>query len=243
MLNDGGQATGRRFSLSVRGKSLGEQSEEAKLPEGWHNYYTEKRITHQWLQVHLMRDLAVRHVVEIGPHLGVVSALLATAGYRVTTVDIEARGAGIGVERHITADIRQVGAGDLPADADVLLCCETLEHIPWADTGAVLNNLAATKIPWLVLSVPYEGTQIGLQFYWNRYTSRRRSFFRKLRGLKPFPATDPHDWHTHKWEIGYKGYSVETLEAHLCAHGWQPERRDFTDGCRSIFLVCRNSTT
>lgn len=33
----------------------------------WHAYYTEKRITHQWLQVHLLRDLPVRRVVEIGP--------------------------------------------------------------------------------------------------------------------------------------------------------------------------------
>lgn len=220
---------------------MGEQSEEAKLPEGWHNYYTEKRITHQWLQVHLMRDLPVKHVVEIGPHLGVVSAMLATAGYRVTTVDIEARAAGIGVERHITADIRALDAAELPKDADALLCCETLEHIPWAETGAVLDKLAATGIKYLILSVPYEGTQIGFSLYWNRYTARRRSFFRKFRSLKDFPKTDPADWHTHKWEIGFKGYSVETLEAHMRRHGWAPERRDFTDGCRSIFLVCRNT--
>ncbi|MSP67281.1 MAG: hypothetical protein EXQ96_04110 [Alphaproteobacteria bacterium] len=52
----------------------------AQHTRAWHAYYTEKRIVHQWLQVRLLRDLPVQSVIEIGPHLGVVTALLASAG-------------------------------------------------------------------------------------------------------------------------------------------------------------------
>ncbi|MBT7294091.1 MAG: hypothetical protein HN838_16330, partial [Rhodospirillaceae bacterium] len=31
----------------------------------WHEYYSEKRITHQWLQVDLLKSLPVHSVLEI----------------------------------------------------------------------------------------------------------------------------------------------------------------------------------
>lgn len=166
--------------------------------------------------------------------------MLANAGYEVTTLDIENRSPGIGAKAHIAADLRELDPATLP-EADALICCETLEHIAWDAIDDVLRRLARSRIPWLILSVPFEGTQIGLKLYANRYTVRRSSFFRKFRFLKRFQPASETEWEPHKWEIGYRGYTVEGLKEKLALAGWHAERQDFTDGCRSVFLVCRNA--
>ena len=54
----------------------------------WFRYYSEKRIGHQWFQLHLLDGLTVQSVLEVGPNLGLVSALLVNAGFTVTTMDM-----------------------------------------------------------------------------------------------------------------------------------------------------------
>jgi len=53
----------------------------------WFRYYSDKRTGQQWFQVHLLQGLAVQQVLEVGPNLGPVWALLANAGFAVTTMD------------------------------------------------------------------------------------------------------------------------------------------------------------
>ena len=68
--------------------TLDELTEPAERRREWFRYYSEKRITHQWFQVHLLEGLAgVERVLEIGAHLGLVTALLDNAGFEVTTLD------------------------------------------------------------------------------------------------------------------------------------------------------------
>ncbi len=205
----------------------------------WHAYYTEKRIVHQWFQVDLLKDLVVQKVLEVGPHFGLVSAMLANAGYEVTTLDIAPDPPEPGVTRHICADIRTVRPEQM-AGHDAILCCETLEHIPWEDVSAVLSRFAASAVPWLIVSVPYQAFQLGFTLYLNRYVWRKRSFLKKFRFLSSFPAPPDDAWQHHKWEIGYKGRSVPRFRDMLTGAGYEILRQDFTSGCRSIFLVCRN---
>ncbi len=210
----------------------------------WHAYYTEKRIVHQWFQVDLMKELDVQRVLEVGPYFGLVSAMLANAGYEVTTLDITPEPPGPGVARHIRADIRKVRPEQL-AGHDVILCCETLEHIPWIEAGQTLSRFAASAVPWLIVSVPYQGFQFGFSLYLNRYLWRKQSFFKKFRFFSEFraefPAPADDDWEPDKWEIGYRGYSVARLRDMVSGAGYEIVRQDFTAGCRSIFLVARNA--
>lgn len=210
----------------------------------WHDYYSEKRIVHQWLQVDLLHRVPgapIVKVLEIGPYLGLVTAMLASAGYRVTTLDIESASQGIGAENHIQADIRNVDAATLQG-FDAIICCETLEHIHWQKLDGVLDILHGAAAPWLIISVPYEGFQIGLNLYLNRFVFRRKSFFRKFRFLKKLRIADHDEWEPHKWEVGYRGTPLKSLRRKLEAAGFEIERQDFTAGCRSVFLLCCNKS-
>lgn len=207
--------------------------------ERWHAYYTEKRIVHQWFQVDLLKDLEVRNVLEIGPYFGLVSAILANAGYQVTTLDIASEPPEPGVIRHICADLREVRPEQM-AGHDAIICCETLEHIPWQEISEVLSRIAASAVPWLIVSVPYAAFQLGFAVYLNRYVWRKQSFFKKLRFLSAFPPPPDDAWEHHKWEVGYKGCSVPQLRSLLTGAGYEIIRQEFTSGCRSIFFVCRN---
>lgn len=214
---------------------------ELSLTQRWHAYYTEKRIVHQWLQVHLMGTLQVRRVLEVGPYLGLVTAMLASAGYEITTFDIAAKPPStLGARGHIQGDLVALDAARIRGH-DAILCCETLEHLPWSAVGGVLAAFADSGIPHLVLSVPYEGAQIGWSFYANRHTLRHKLFTRWLRFARSFRIASLTDIDAHKWEVGYKGHSLAELKAKVEASGWQPVEQRFTEGCRSVFLVCRNA--
>jgi hypothetical protein len=215
---------------------------EANLQQRWHAYYTEKRIVHQWTQVHLLKDLAVHRVLEVGPHLGLVTAMLASAGYEVTTLDVAPQPPLVGASDHIVADIRKLNAAAIRG-FDAILCCETLEHIAWDKVDAALRTFAASGAPWLILSVPYEGWQFGLMLYANRFTFRKRSFLRKFRFLRPFRVDDESSFDAHKWEVGYRGYSLRALKDKVAACGWRVRGQHFTAECRAVFLVCHNQAT
>ncbi len=208
--------------------------------ERWHAYYTEKRIVHQWLQVHLLATLPVKRVLEVGPYLGLVTAMLASAGYEVTTLDIGPEPPPVGARAHIQAELRNLDPGRIRG-FDAILCCETLEHLHWDEIGGVLAAFAESGARHLVLSVPYEGAQLCLSLYCNGQTFRHRLFTRTFRFLAPFKPASATDIDAHKWEVGYRGTSLRALKGKIDAARWHVVEQSFTADCRSVFLVCRNA--
>ena len=210
----------------------------------WHRYYSEKRIVHQWMQVHLLEGLPVQRVLEIGPYLGAVTALLCSAGYDVSTLDIERDhdwGFAALKIRRIDADLRDLDPDIIAAlGIDAILCCETLEHLPYQALPEILDRLAATGARYLVLSVPYMGAQLTFSLYVNRYVLRKYTSLKKFLNLRRFPAP-PADsgWETHRWEIGYRDYPLSDLRRRVDVH-FRVLRLEFTGGCRSVFLLCEN---
>jgi hypothetical protein len=205
----------------------------------WFRYYSEKRIVHQWFQVHLLAGLEeARTVLEVGPNLGLVTALLVNAGFEVTTLDLLPPRHGLAGVAHIQADLREV-APEALAGFDCLLCCETLEHLAWHEVDGVLAKFAASAVPHLVISLPYQGFQLDARIYLNAHRLRQYFAFKKFNFLRRFrPHDDPTGNHSgHQWEIGYRGHSLAAFEAKLEAAGLIIERRDFTSPTRSVFYL------
>ncbi len=196
----------------------------------WFRYYSEKRIGHQWFQVHLLAGLDdVQKVIEVGPNLGLVTALLLNAGFEVATLDRVAPRHGLAGVLHIEADLREVAPETL-AGFDCLICCETLEHLPWDEVDGVLAKFAASAVPHLLLSVPYQGFQLDARIYLNAHRLRQYFAWKKFNFLRRFrPDDDPQG---HHCEIGYRGHSLAAFEAKLENAGLAIERRDFTSPTR-----------
>lgn len=125
----------------------------------------------------------------------------------------------------------------LLAGFDAILCCETLEHLHWPDADAILAKFRQAEPRFLVISVPYQGFQIDWRLYLNAHTLRHAFAFKKLKSLRRFQADEAADPYGHKWEVGYKGYSLKALERLIAEAGWRVARREFTTPTRSVFYL------
>ncbi len=200
-------------------------------PAEWIRYYSRKRIVHQWTQVNLLSTVPCRRVLEIGPAMGLVTALLVNAGYEVDTLDQVPKSFAQPDVRHLERDLVEVRGSDI-AGYDAILCCETLEHLDWRAVGPVLAELRASGAKYLLVSVPYMELQLTLDFYANAHTLRHYFSLKKLLGRRQFEREPPGG---HQWEIGYKGFALPVWEERLRENGWRILRREFTEHTRSVF--------
>ena len=203
----------------------------------WFRYYSDKRIGQQWFQLHLLDGLDIQRVLEVGPNLGLVSALLVNAGFTVSTFDVLPSQDPRPDIPHIQGDLTKIDATKL-AGHDAIICCETLEHLPWDQVEGVLAMFRTAGPRYLVISVPYTGFQIDWRLYLNAVTLRHKFSFKKLNFLRRYKIDQSDPW-GHKWEAGYRGHGLAALEQKIGAAGWHIERRDFTTPTRSVFYLLR----
>jgi SAM-dependent methyltransferase len=201
----------------------------------WGAYYSRKRIEQQWLQLHLLGRTDCETVLEVGPGLGLVTALLVNIGYRVETLDRLPRAFAYPDVRHLEKDICDL-RGEEIAGHDAIICCETLEHVAWEKVGSVLSAFRRSGAKYLIVSVPYMGFQVWFELYLNRTTFRQHFSMKKLLFLRNFVA-EPRGG--HQWEVGYRGHRLAIWEERLTGCGWVIAHRDFTAGCRSVFHLLR----
>jgi hypothetical protein len=197
----------------------------------WNAYYSKKRIEQQWMQLHLIGLTRSEKVLEVGPGLGLVTALLVNVGYEVVTLDRVPRAFACPAVTHLEKDICDL-RGEEISGHDAILCCETLEHIAWDKVGSVLSAFRRSGAKYLIVSVPYMGFQLAFDVYVNRTTFRQYFSMKKLLFLKDFRAEPAGG---HQWEVGYRGYRLAGWEKRLTDCGWKITARDFTAHCRSVF--------
>lgn len=109
----------------------------------------------------LVAQAAPARLYEAGCGEGELAIRLARAGYAIRGSDLEASvigeanaaavAAGLG-ERFAVADLMTLSGDDV--DADMVLCCEVLEHLPAPEPA--LAHLATVTREWLLVSVPQE---------------------------------------------------------------------------------------
>ncbi len=86
-------------------------------------------------------------------------------------------------------------------------------------------------------------SELAFTLYANRHVVSEHTSLKKFMGLKRFPPpADPGSWEPHKWEIGYRDYPLAGFRELVERH-YRVLRTEFTGGCRSVFLVCKNRTT
>ena len=197
----------------------------------WYRYYSAKRIGQLFSQMRMLGDLPVRRLLEVGPHKGLVTAMAENLGLDVTTLDIGPRGFERPDVPHTMADLIGIDAERI-AGFDAIICCETLEHLPWHEVSHVLRAFRASGARYLIVSVPYEGFQIEFSLYLNWHAFRHYFSWKKLRALKSFvPEAGPDG---HKWEVGYRRFGLGTWEAKLAAADWLIRQREFTYPTRTV---------
>lgn len=141
---------------------------------------------------------------------------------------------------HHEVDLRRLAPGML-GGYDAILCCETLEHIPWDDAARVLGLLAATGTRHLIVSVPWSGMELQLGLHaapgWLRswLALRWPARFRRF-----VPDTHPMG---RRWELDFRGHSLAAWERLLAAGGWRISERLFTSPTRSAMHLCTNATS
>ena len=119
------------------------------------------------------------------------------------------------------------------------MCCATLEHIPYPKSVAALRAFREADAPYVLISVPYQGNQLFYQLYVNGMTLASHFSWKKGRARKEFKV-DP-DPAGHKWEIGYKGRSLESYESMLTEMGFEILRRAFSYPSFAVFHMLRNA--
>lgn len=153
----------------------------------------------------LVERTGARDAHEVGCGEGEISIRLARRGLRVRGTDIAAdaieeareRATAAGVEVEYRRD--RVEELAPPADAaELIVCCEVLEHI--SDPDRALSVLAGLASPWLIVSVPREPL-------WRVLNVARGSYLREL-GNTP--------GHLNHWSrrgfVRWLSESVEVLE-------------------------------
>jgi hypothetical protein len=134
---------------------------------------------------------------------------LKSLGLHVTTVDIDS---------HLCADIlASVEDVPLPNDtADVVLCCEVLEHLPFERLAHCIRELARLATKGIVISVPDVERYVSLEIAGNS--------FRPLRVFREFPRRPRKRpkkcWcDQHYWEIGASEYPLERVTSTIESGG------------------------
>lgn len=200
-------------------------------------YYNSKRIQHQLKQLDMLRDVPSSRLTEIGSYLGFATGLFLAAGFKVQTIDAGPEKAlgELVPEKHIQKNILDITVSDL-SDQEVIVCCETLEHIEFYDVEKALSTFSASNAEWLLISVPYRCMSIDIRFSRNIFSS----FFswiikfpnKRMRHFTPHP--EPYG---HKWELGFKGYPLEKLTNAVENVGFSIERTDYVGSVQSVFIL------
>jgi hypothetical protein len=168
------------------------------------------RFISYYYQIHLIRELKVKNVLEIGIGNKTVSHYLRHNGFEVTTCDCNEK-----LAPDLVGDIRRLPC---PADSyDVVMACQILEHLPWDEVLLALTELQRITRRYVVISLPVKSMYFELVLKW--------PLIRKLIG-RPFLdiflslplAIFRRCSHHHHWEIGIKNYSIRKIRKTLRKH-------------------------
>jgi SAM-dependent methyltransferase len=163
-----------------------------------------------WYQLREVRRLGPASVLEIGVGNGTVSGRLAADGIAVTTCDFDAR-----LAPDVCGDVRRLPFA--AEEFDVVLCAQVLEHLPFGELPALLDEIRRVSRRYAVITLPC--SRAGLFFV---PTFLGAATAPRLALRLPMP-----NWlgklffRQHEWEIGRFRYPLRTVRRAIRAMGWR----------------------
>jgi hypothetical protein len=130
--------------------------------------------------------------IEIGMGPGIVTRALRAKGVNVTTVDIDPE-----LRPDILASVT-----DLPGDlrsADIVLCCQVLEHLPWHDFERLYEDLFRRAQMRIIISLPDVSPYLRFALHSQHHSIVHGHVFSLPKWTSPKRSTSCSE---HCWEIG-----------------------------------------
>lgn len=171
------------------------------------NYYSKARLCAYWHQIDEVLRREPATVLEVGPGPGFVRDRLREQGLDVVTVDIDPA-----LRPNVTAAAQTLPFAD---DAfDMVVCCQVLEHMPFAEVPGALGELARVADRAVLVSIPDQTLFFRFQVDLPMIGSWRWLVDKP----KLFSGGVDHEFDgQHHWELGRKG----TLPADFVAAAGQ----------------------
>ncbi len=164
-----------------------------------------------WYQIQEVLAFSPVAVAEIGIGNGLTTWYFRRNSIRVTTIDIDAN-----LQPDIAASVASLPCGN--GAFDVVLCAEVLEHLPFEDAQKALKELHRICRKGVVVSVPdARRTVVRMHIY--------MPFVGTKELLIKWDTRRPHVFDgQHYWEIGKRGYSMDTIRTAMSDAGFSIER-------------------
>lgn len=170
-----------------------------------------QRFISYYYQIHLVRSLQIKSILEIWIGNKTVANYLSFSKYEVTTCDFDD-----GLDPDYVADIR-----NLPFQKntfDVVMACEVLEHIPFIDLQKSLSELYRISSQYVIISIPYNSYsfEVLLRFplikkiLTRLWFSKMSYYIRFFLRIPIFFKSFNFNWQ-HYWELGAKGSSLRRV--------------------------------
>lgn len=152
-----------------------------------------------------------RNCLEVGTGSGIVRDTLRRFGVDVTVVDIDET---LGADR--VGDVRALPAE--PAEFDVVLCSQVLEHLPWQDVPKAVGELHRVCRTGAIVSLPQSGRDLTIELAIPKLVRHRRVHAR---------VNSPKPWRfdgQHYWQVLARGTGRRAVRRILAGPGFRIER-------------------
>lgn len=172
-------------------------------------YDSKRRFCSYWHQIKETLACSPSRILEIGVGTRFVSRYLLTHDIVIITCDIDA-------EKHpdVVASVTKLPFSD--NTFDTVIACEILEHLPYEESSAALQELHRVTSKWLVVSLPDATPAAVIQF--------PIPYIKKIKFLLNIPAFFPPvhriTKHGHHWEIGKRNYPLARIKGDIAKSGF-----------------------
>ncbi|MFH0936049.1 MAG: hypothetical protein V1815_00020 [Candidatus Woesearchaeota archaeon] len=152
-------------------------------------------------QINLSIDCKSKNILYVGIGSGLVSNYLSKM-HEVTTFDSNKK-----LKPDIHGDILEFGK-KVDKRYDLLICCQVLEHIDYNRLEFILKQFKENVNKNVILSLPDSRHHFRAEFRLNKHKY-------KLKYSVPFTKRYNN---IHKWEIGWKGISIDVVRKSIKKH-------------------------